>query len=323
MEPSCSVRSVSNKVFRCAAEVFLNSMRSRFGYVKQHVDAGGYHWSFLERGPRTAEAAPDHVVLFVHGFSSEKDSWLSVASRTLPSSRVLIPDLPGHGMTAPLSHAAEYGALVQVERLKAFVDATVPKDVPIHLVGCSMGGLISGLYAATYPDQLQSLTLICPAGISMPRRSPVLAKYEDEGVNIMRAGTVDEFQDLMQYIAYRPPGYVMEKPKGMRKIMLGLMTNYRAERMPIFDKVLQDMMANQRILEDNLHKITVPTVVLWGQEDQILDVSCIERLDGKLANAHVVVVPKCGHIVQQSYPELCAAYINQLIAETSPSTAMA
>ncbi|OQR91346.1 serine protease family S33 [Thraustotheca clavata] len=322
MESKCSMRTVSFKVIRCAADVFLNSRRSRLGYAKNQVEAGGYQWSFLEKHATTQDT-PEHVVLFVHGFSSEKDSWLNVASRALPSSRVLIPDLPGHGMTMPQSNAAEYGALAQVERLKAFVDATVPKNVPIHLVGCSMGGLISGLYAATYPDQLQSLTLICPAGISMPKRSPVLAKYEDEGVNLMRAGNIEEFQTLMQYISYRPPGYVVQKPQGMQKVMLSLLTSYRAEKMPIIDKILNDMMANQRILEDNLHKIRVPTVVLWGQEDQILDVSCIERMEGKLDNAHIVVLPKCGHVVQHTYPEVCAAYINQMISETTPALAFA
>lgn len=35
---------------------------------------------------------------------------------------------------------------------------------PFHLVGTSMGGNVAGVYAAQYPEDICSLTLICPAG---------------------------------------------------------------------------------------------------------------------------------------------------------------
>ncbi|RLO07939.1 hypothetical protein DYB28_004917 [Aphanomyces astaci] len=322
MDFTWTMQSITNRILRSAVETFmLNGSRARLGYVNSVVAAGGYQWSYLEKHARSehddgergvVDASTQPVVVFVHGFSSEKDSWMSVAKHVPSSARVLIPDLPGHGMTSPMLPSGDYRAMAQVRNLKSFLDATVGPDTPVHLVGCSMGGLISGVFAATYPHRLHSLTLICPAGVSMPRKSPVLKLYEDDGINVMRGGTVDELTDMFQYIAYRPPGTTMEKPTGMRRMLLSVFANYR--RMPVMDKVLADMMADQTALESQLHKIQAKTVVLWGQNDQILDVSCLERMDA--LNAEKVVIPLCGHIVQQSYPDICAAYINRFLEDT-------
>ncbi|RHY86793.1 hypothetical protein DYB37_012910 [Aphanomyces astaci] len=324
MDFTWTMQAITNRILRSAVETFmLNGSRARLGYVNSVVAAGGYQWSYLEKHARSehddgergiVDASTQPVVVFVHGFSSEKDSWMSVAKHVPSSARVLIPDLPGHGMTSPMLPSGDYRAMAQVRNLKSFLDATVGPDTPVHLVGCSMGGLISGVFAATYPHRLHSLTLICPAGVSMPRKSPVLKLYEDDGINVMRGGTVDELTDMFQHIAYRPPGTTMEKPTGMRRMLLGVFANYRAERMPVMDKVLADMMADQTALESQLHKIQAKTVVLWGQNDQILDVSCLERMDA--LNAEKVVIPLCGHIVQQSYPDICAAYINRFLEDT-------
>ncbi|ETV90471.1 hypothetical protein, variant [Aphanomyces invadans] len=233
MDFTWTMQSITNRILRSAVETFmLNGSRRRLGYVDSVVAAGGFRWSYLEKNeaPNEGDSTTKPVVVFVHGFSSEKDSWLNVAKYVSPSTRVLIPDLPGHGMTSPMLATGNYRAAEQVRNLKSFLDATVGPNTPVHLVGCSMGGLISGVFAATYPDQLHSLTLICPAGVSMPRKSPVLKLYEDEGKNVMRAGTVDEIMDMFQYIAYRPPGAVVEAPTGMRRIVMSIFANYRVRR---------------------------------------------------------------------------------------------
>lgn len=45
-----------------------------------------------------------------------------------------------------------------------FVESVKLNKKPFHLVGTSMGGCVAGVYAARYPSDLSSLTLICPAG---------------------------------------------------------------------------------------------------------------------------------------------------------------
>ncbi|RHY26579.1 hypothetical protein DYB32_007479 [Aphanomyces invadans] len=294
-------------------------MRKSLGFVKSDVDAGGFRWSYLEKNDATDQdnATSKPVVVFVHGFSSEKDSWMNVAKYVPPSARVLIPDLPGHGMTSPMLATGNYRAAEQARHLKSFLDATVGPNTPVHLVGCSMGGLISGVFAATYPDQLHSLTLICPAGVSMPRKSPVLKLYEDEGKNVMRAGTVDGIMELGQYVSHHPPNLDLVPPKGVERMVLGALANYRAERMPVIDKILQDLMEDKTALEQNLHRIQAKTVVLWGENDQILDVSCLDRMEA--LQGEKVVIPECGHLVQHVVPQLCADHIIRFIAESHPS----
>jgi abhydrolase domain-containing protein 6 len=89
--------------------------------------------------------------------------------------------------------------------------------------------------------------------------------------------------------------------------------------MPVIDKVISDILKDRTTLEDHLHRIKAPTIVLWGENDRILDVSCMEQIEKKMQTAELVVVPDCGHTVHHTVPELCAAYINKLISSTMPS----
>lgn len=47
-----------------------------------------------------------------------------------------------------------------------FVECIGLNQKPFHLVGISVGGMVAGLYAAQYPAEVCSLSLLCPAGKS-------------------------------------------------------------------------------------------------------------------------------------------------------------
>ena len=77
------------------------------------------------------------TVLFVHGFSANKDSWLRLIDYLPSSYQVIAPDLAGHGDSSSEA-AMGYGLFSQAERLKQLLD-TLEID-KVHIVGNSMGG---------------------------------------------------------------------------------------------------------------------------------------------------------------------------------------
>ncbi|KAK1799845.1 hypothetical protein P4O66_006372 [Electrophorus voltai] len=79
-------------------------------------------------------------MLMLHGFSAHKDMWLGVLK---------------------------------------FVESMQLNKKPFHLVGTSMGGNVAGVYAARYPKDLSSLTLICPAGLKYPEDSTFVKRLRD------------------------------------------------------------------------------------------------------------------------------------------------
>ncbi|RLO07940.1 hypothetical protein DYB28_004918 [Aphanomyces astaci] len=321
--------SFSVSFLRKATELlFLQRRRSKLGVAVRSVRAGGYTWSYLDNSSSSRV-----TVVFIHGFSSEKDTWLNIMGYLAQPARLLAPDLPGHGATTPSSPFHNYSVGAQVRNLLTFLDKTVGPDIPVHLVGHSMGGLIAGVFAATFPHLVSSVTLLCPAGISMPTRSPVLAMLEDTGVNLMQATTVDAMQTLLWY-AEAKPGHPISSRRNTtsssfhhnhlatpsshklrtrsNRFLSRFYAKHQADRKQVVDKILSDMLPERTTLEDRLADIEAPTLVLWGSDDQILDVSCVDNIH-RHEWINTVVVAGCGHTLPQRRPEVCAAYIVQMI----------
>ncbi|RHY28640.1 hypothetical protein DYB32_005808 [Aphanomyces invadans] len=208
-----------------------------------------------------------------------------------------MPDLPGHGNTS--SDLESYRADEQADRLFAFLDRVLPPSRKIHLVGCSMGGMISGVFAARHSDMIASVTLICPAGITMPTKSPIFKVYEETGENHMRVEKPEDFTRLQEYMAFRQryiPRFIVH--------------------FIVREKLMRDILLDASVLDDCLDKIHRPCLVVWGNHDKILDISCLEVLHAlphKLTRVlitqvvkakikphlRVKVVDDAGHIVHQ------------------------
>lgn len=171
------------------------------GFGTKSVVADDFSWSYMEREGK--EAATTDTVVFLHGFSSMKESWVRVASGVDRRFQVLIPDLPGQGRTTPADALFNYSVEHQARRLHAFLETAVPADKKVHLVGCSMGGMIAGVYAAKYPERVRSLTMVCPAGISMKTKSDGLRILEETGRNLLLAHTPEDINEMNQLISYR------------------------------------------------------------------------------------------------------------------------
>jgi abhydrolase domain-containing protein 6 len=95
----------------------------------------------------------------------------------------------------------------------------------------------------------------------------------------------------------------------------------QADQIPVFTKIVNDSLGNRTILEDRLHLIHARTLIFWGKNDRILDVSSLPILEQKLVNAeqkYSVVFDECGHTVQHEKYEECADAINQFLNGETP-----
>ena len=66
-----------------------------------------------------------------------------------------------------------------------------------------MGGMLAGMYAALYPSRVRSLTMLCPAGLSMPVKSDMVILNE-QGKQILYAHKPDELEEMFSYISHQP-----------------------------------------------------------------------------------------------------------------------
>ncbi|CAK4663758.1 hypothetical protein LEN26_015029 [Aphanomyces euteiches] len=271
---------------RWLLEPVLAVFRWWIGLHRDEKVVGDLTWLYLDNQRESDQP----VVVILHGFSSVKESLLRVTWPLLEHFRVLMPDLPGHGGTTDT--LGSYRAEEQADRLYAFLVNVLGPKAKIHLVGCSMGGMIGGVFATRYPDMIATISLVCPAGITMPTKSPVYQIYEETGVNYMRIEKAEDIDRLQQYTSVEQrqlPGF-----------LINFILHESGRRRQVLEELMRDIWLDLNVLDGCLENFHVPCLVLWGDHDKILDPSCLQVVREKVKSPLTIhVVENAGHIVHQ------------------------
>ena len=104
---------------------------------------------------------PEHTLLFVHGFGGNATQWRYQLEPFAERSRVLAPDLRGHGRSS--RPPGNYGMPRLVDDLSAILDDRHVSR-PVVLIGHSFGGAIVCEFALAHPEHVDRLVLIATAG---------------------------------------------------------------------------------------------------------------------------------------------------------------
>ncbi|MDX1551696.1 MAG: alpha/beta fold hydrolase, partial [Marinobacter sp.] len=146
------------------------------------------------------EPVEGETIVLVHGFGANKDNWTRLARELTEDFNIYAIDLPGHGDS---SKALDLGYRFedQVAHLSEILAALGIEQA--HMMGNSMGGAITALYAATYPDQIQSAVLFDPAGIF--EHDSELVGLVMEGDNPLIPAKEGDFRRLVDFALEKKP----------------------------------------------------------------------------------------------------------------------
>jgi len=243
------------------------------------------------------EGGKGETVLLLHGFGGFKEMWTEFAQFLVPSYRVIVLDLPGHGKSTK-NIEASYTIDIQADRINQFADALGLSK--FHLAGNSMGGTISGEYAAKYPDRLLSLGLFDTGGVPSAKMSEyIMALYD--GRNLLIATNREEYNKVLEFVYFKVPAWSEERIEAGFKMV--------TSDTELKGKIFADMTSGSTPpLEAKLNKINAPTLILWGEKDRILDVSSTKILEKGLSNSKTIIMKEMGHIPQQERPEETAGH---------------
>lgn len=264
--------------------------RSKLSSKQGQLDTGSF--AYLE-GPKVAE---QQAIIMIHGFGASKENWLRFARYFTDQYHVIALDLAGHGANEQ-DMTRHYGIGDQV----AYVHA-VSKQLGLeqfHLVGNSMGGAISTLYAATHPDQVLSATLISPAGVhDIPSRMDELLEA-NPNENPLIAKTEDEFEDLMNFAMEQRPFI----PAPILRVQAEKAVNRVEINKLIFGHIRAEMGEG---LEDKVANIKAPFLIIWGDQDRAINVANIDKYAEVLPDASKLVLEGVGHLAMIEVPEVSA-----------------
>ena len=246
------------------------------------------------------------ILMLVHGFSANNSTWLQFADKLPDNYYLIAPDLAGHGKS---SEAESYDLERQAERLKALAEHLNLE--PFHIVGNSMGGAISAIYAARFPEDIASLILIDSAGLDGENQSQFFAELE-EGHNPLIATDEASFEYRMDLILEKQPPL----PWPIRPALI----RETVERAELNKVIFADMLATRermdqgemsRIISEN---VTMPALIMWGEKDRVLDVSAVAEFKKVIPQAEVKIYPDLGHVPMLEDPSASAETITQFIS---------
>ncbi len=268
----------------------------RAGLSHEQLNVHNLNIHYYQGGPLSSE-----TLVLLHGFAADKDNWLRFSRHLTQDYRVIALDLPGFGDSDLPPGSYDVGT--QTERLADILDAMGIQQA--HLLGNSMGGQIAALFAARYPERVRSLALFANAGIDSPHKSELYHLLTSGSPNPLVVKQPQDFDMLLRFVFVEPP-YL---PESLKRY-LGERAMAKATH---YDQVFKQLVERPVPLAPELPKIQAPTLLLWGRQDRVLDVSSIEVMQPRLRKPSVVILDNVGHAPMIERPEESARLYRQFL----------
>lgn len=279
-------------------ELAMETERGRSDLVEKTIQIDDIQVSFLEG----AQAQDKETMLLIHGFAASKENWLRFAGHLRDEYRIVAVDLLGHGKSTK-NPALNHDLDDQVQYLINFLNAK--QLTKVHLVGNSMGGAISSLFAAKHPERTLSVTLVNPAGV-FDHRS-VLQDYLDKGENPLVVKQVDDIYILLDFAMEVQPFMPWPIPLVLAERSMA----NQALNEQIFEHLKSE--EHNYNFKEELAKIKAPTLIMWGKQDRVINYKNSEVFDQLIPKSNTLIYPEIGHVPMIEIPEQSATDVHAFI----------
>jgi pyruvate dehydrogenase E2 component (dihydrolipoamide acetyltransferase) len=262
----------------------------------QTAEVGGRKISYAGAG------TDGDVILLVHGYGGDRNSWLFLQEPLAARHRVYALDLPGHGTSA--KDVGDGTLEMLADAVSGVLEAVGAERA--HLVGHSLGGAVALAFAARDPGRVASLTLIAPAGF---------------GAEI-NAGYLRGFADAQSRRELKPVVVQLFADESLvtRQLVDDLLAYKRLDGVDQALHALADTLLDGDVQRGDSAALlaavcaaadgAVPVTVVWGGADRVIPASHAESVAG--ATRHLV--DGAGHMPHMERPSEVQAAIEETIA---------
>lgn len=270
--------------------------------------ADGTRIHFRDRGPKSAPA-----LVLIHGSNASLFTWEPWAHRLSNTFRVISIDMPGHGLTGatPSGDYSEQAMTKIVARVTEKLSLT-----RFAIAGNSMGGGIAARFTEEYPQRVSQLILVDAAGMPAGTGGHIPLAFQLARIPVLNLALL--------YVT--PRAFVVEGLDDaiVRKAVIDdrmIDTYWDFARMQgTREATLRRFQgAPDNFVARNAGRITVPTLVLWGEEDRLLPLEAGRRYARAIRGSRLIIYPATGHLPQEEVPDKSAADVRNFLLATSGS----
>ena len=245
-------------------------------------------------------------VLMIQGLGASKNAWnlqrIAMATRF----RSISFDNRGAGRS---DKPTEPFTLEQMaDDALAVLDAAGVETA--HVVGASMGGVISQIVAVKYPHRVRSLTLVCTACRNHPWRQELLQSWAKTAAD---KGMIEVGKEAAQWVM---------SPRSFRRLVpaftwMGPLAALRPRHS--FVSQIDAILNTREDLVDQLSTITAPTMVIVGNQDILTPRGDSEEIAERIPNAELVVISGAAHGLMMEH----SSTFNRILIEFLQRTELA
>jgi pimeloyl-ACP methyl ester carboxylesterase len=246
-------------------------------------------------------------LVLVHGLGGTIENWRALAPPLAERHRVVVPDLPGHGRSAPLPEAPDLDPLA--EAVFAVADAEQARGAV--WVGHSLGGVVALRAAVLRPDAVRALVLAAAAGIGSTSRG---AKVTLTVLGVASPGRLIapyrqrwSHSRLGRHIAFGWWGAADPaalEPELAEAFLVGPARHTDTRQ------------AGRALLvtdpRPQLERVACPCLCLWGASDNWVGLEDGMEYARRL-RAPLRAVAGCGHLLIGERPDACLAAIQDFV----------
>ncbi len=226
------------------------------------------------------------VLLLLHGLFGALSNFEGIISNFAERYNIVVPLLPIFDL--PIIKVSVSGL---VDHVDAFVK--FKKFDKVHVLGNSLGGHIALLYALAHPSRIRSIILTGSSGLfenSLGSTFPKRGDYE-----FIKKKAQDTFYD----------------PSVATKELVDEVYDIVNDRNKAIRVIATAKSAVRHNLSDKLHQIDIPTLLVWGREDNVTPAFVGEKFNELIEGSKLILVDKCGHAPMMEKP----AQFNDILQE--------
>jgi 3-oxoadipate enol-lactonase len=267
--------------------------------TRQYCHIGNRTIAYLDSAPKQREL---RVVVLLHAFPIGANLWERQMGAIPEGWRLITPDLRGFGGSTELDSPS---ALSMADYAEDVVDLLEELGVARAVIGgCSMGGYAALALYQSNPEMFDGLILVnSRAGADSPEsranRRNMLALVDREGASGVA-------RDMM-------PRLLGKTTKETNPSIEANVRRLIKQQAPIAIRSAIHRMMHRRDSTLLLPQISVPTLVITGEEDEMIPVDESRRMAEAVKGATLVIIPGAGHLSPMEQPDAFNDAVNKFL----------
>jgi pimeloyl-ACP methyl ester carboxylesterase len=270
------------------------------------VNGGKIHWT---------EQGEGETIILIHGLGGNHHNFNYMVSELSRKYHVVSIDRLGSAWSTREDFS--YATLdAQADTIVDFINKQ-NFERPL-LVGHSLGGAFSLSIGIRHPDKIRGLALICPASMAIENTPDIFRDLEirSSGGRLFLANFLSGPFGLLKQKRFLTEVFKPEPITHDFDIKGGAILS----RLPSqFQTTCEDLIAAKASQNDvvlKLPQLNVPTHVIFGEDDVILDAQKHGVAFSQATGAGLVMIPKTGHMLPVTQPKLCNKFIEDVMSAT-------